>query len=603
MRVTNFSFLFVLLATACGIAPVLAQHVADEGACDADLAKLLVQQVVAESRTVAETDKRIKMLIRSAEFLWRSDPQTARDHLAEAYKVASDRFKEKGFEKKDRDGSMALVPDHRFEVIRAIAPKDPEWARRLIDELLKEAEKAAADRASADRLNEVQSIMSVALDSIETNPELSRYLFRRLMMKPLGHEWLYALYSIAGKDRRFADQLYSDLLRNYANETPRRFLFLSSYPFGGERILGIDKYMYGGSSDSPGLFANRELQMQFILAFFRRITLYAADPANHARPPEQYFRSEPIYMVSALRDLEPIVVERFPPLLQQFAEARARANAMLNDEMRKQLSDDTERTDQLAASLEDRLAEVEQADKEGRLTDRMVVQLVTWSTTDKTEEQFKRILPWLDKIEDRSTREATENYYWFLRSKLAVKEERFDDAEKFAAKVPTIEHRALLMFDTAKAKLKNISIAAEARQILGDVGRLARQADDSVSKARVLLGLVSVYEDMDHILAMEELSDAVKMINKLDDPDLLSDVVHQQIKGKDFAFYAVYTMPGYDLESTFKLVSKKDFSLSLSNARALNDKYFRTLAVLAVAQNCIDKPKPRGRTAVRQGLP
>ncbi len=597
MRFIKYGLLVILLIAAAHTAPVSAQQVQDDGACDADLAKLLVQQVVAESRTVAETDKRIKILIRSAEFLWRSDQQSARDYLAEAYKVASDNFKEKGRETKDRAGTISPVSDHRFEVIGAIAAKDPQWARRLMDELLKEAEKAASDRSSSDRLSEAREIMSIALANIESNSELSRYLLRRLMAKPLDSHWLYALCQIADKDRQFADQLYAELLRNYANETPRRFLFLSSYPFGGGRMLGIDKYMFGYSSDSPGLFANRELQAQFILAFFRRIVAYTADPANHGRPPEQYYRSEPLYMVSALRDLEPIIVERFPSLLQQFAEVRAQAHAMLNDEMRKQLSDDTERTDQLAASFEDRLAEVEQADKDGRLSDSMIANLVTWGTTDKTEEQFKKILPWLGKIEDRSLREAVENYYWFLRTKLAIKEERFDDAENFAAKVPTIEHRAVLMFDIAKGTLKNISIAAEARQILGDVGRLARQADDSVAKARVLLGLVSVYDGLDHVIAMEELSDAVKVINKLDGPDLLSGAVYQQIKGKAFMFYAMYSVPEYDLESTFNLISKNDFSLSLSNARALNDKYLRTLAVLAVAQNCIDKPKPRRRSA------
>ena len=42
----------------------------------------------------------------------------------------------------------------------------------------------------------------------------------------------------------------------------------------------------------------------------------------------------------------------------------------------------------------------------------------------------------------------------------------------------------------------------------------------------------------------------------------------------------------------FEDLSKKDFEMSLANAKALDDKYFRTLAVIAVATNCAKNAKP-----------
>lgn len=90
--------------------------------CNADFAKMLVEQQVAEGRTVAETDKRVRILIRSADFLWKFDEPTSREYFAEAYKVANDRLNEKGFERQEFPGGGIYVqlPDHRFEVLRAI---------------------------------------------------------------------------------------------------------------------------------------------------------------------------------------------------------------------------------------------------------------------------------------------------------------------------------------------------------------------------------------------------------------------------------------------------------------------------------------------------
>lgn len=68
--------------------------------CNADFAKLLVQQQVMEGKSVTDPVKRIKILNRSADFLWPFDEPTSRSYFAEAWKLADDRFKEKGFESK-----------------------------------------------------------------------------------------------------------------------------------------------------------------------------------------------------------------------------------------------------------------------------------------------------------------------------------------------------------------------------------------------------------------------------------------------------------------------------------------------------------------------
>ncbi|MEJ7846601.1 MAG: hypothetical protein WKF92_00765 [Pyrinomonadaceae bacterium] len=557
--------------------------------CNTEFARFLVDQQVAESKTVEETDKRIRILTRSADFIWKFDQPAAREYFTDAFKFATARFLEKGFESHTDKGLTMRAPDYRFEVIRAIAPKDAEWAKRLTEQLLKEYEKTAAERDPNNKLREIEEIMRIAHSSVKTNPDLSWYLFRRVMREPLDHHWYFAPFQVYKENKQFADALYIELLRNYANETPRRLLFLSAYPFASERIFGVDKYQFG-SNVPEDLTPNPGLQRQFIETFLRRVSTYTSDPENINRPPDQNRQPEPVYMISAIQELEPIIVERLPALIQKLSEAKAQINGMLSDEMRKILRDREKRNEALSLGFDERLELVEKADEEGKLTDAMIVNLITWGV--KAEDQFKRIEPWLDKIRDEKVRFESTNYFFFLRSKLAIKEKRFSEAQRFAAKVPEIEHRSILSFEIADTLLKNVNDSASVYSELTDVGKLARQTENSVAKAKVLLGLANIYEKVNHVFALDELSDAIKVINRLENPDMLSKSMYRQIQGKGFAFYAVFPTPNYDLESTFTELSKNDFEMSLSNAKSLEDKFFRTLAVLAVAKNCVNKPKP-----------
>lgn len=596
MKIPDRLLLFVLVLALSAAAfgqEAKVENTLQASGCNNEFAKFLVDQQVAESRSVVQTNKRVRILTRSADFLWKFDQPVARSYFTEAFKVATDHFAEKGFEEKqEKGGLLILEPDYRFEVIRAIAKKDGEWAKRLIEQLLKDYEKNAAERKIGDKNREISSTIFIAEESVKTNPELSWYLFRRIMKQPLDAHWMFTLYSVAGADRKFADALYGELLAVYRNETPRRLLFLGSYPFANPRRFGLDRYQYG-SSMPPNFQPNVQLQQRFLDVFLARIASYAADPANLNKAPEQYYSPEPLYMLTALQELEPYIIERFPQMLQRFTEARAQANGMMTEAMRKTAADREERNADLGSTFDQRLEELEKADSEGKLTDYMIVNLVSWSEKDRTEEQFAKVEPWLDKIVEEAARIQTVNYFWFLRSKLAVKEKRFEDARKFSLKVPEPDHRAILWFDIAEAQLKDLNEAASVYQTLTEVGQAARRSENSIAKARVLLGLASLYEKVNHTFALDELSDAVKVLNQLEDPDILSTSLRRSITGKGFGFFTTYGMPGYDMESTFRLLSKNDFDMPLSNARALDDKYLRTLAVIAVAQNCIDRPKPK----------
>ncbi|MEP7038499.1 MAG: hypothetical protein ABI891_09150 [Acidobacteriota bacterium] len=563
-------------------------------ACNPVFARQLVEQQVADGKSVADTEKRIKILLRSADFLWKFDEETARKYFAEAYSVAEKRFAEKGFEDKkiseSKSGFATMrMPDFRTEVIRAIAKKDGDWAKRLSEKLLKDYEAEIENRKNdLNKTRELGDLLNIAVESAKDNPQLSLYFFRQIMRYPLDYHWLWSLYGAAKENQSLTDQVYLEALNNYANESPRRMLFLAAYPFGNERIFGVDKYQFGTSAPAD-FMPNPKLQLQFLNTFFSRIDRFVNNPDDLNKPADEYRLPEITYIVSALQDIEPIIVQNFPNLFERFSNVKAKANAQMSAESRKDLEGREKSYEDYGSSFDERLKRLEKAESEGKLTDDMISGL---STGIKTEEAFAEFEPWLDKITDEKLRESTSEYFYFRRSELATKENRFDDARKYADKVGDIEHKAVLYFKIAEAQLKTVNQQYEANDILSEVSKLAAKADDSVEKAQVLLGLANIYEKFNHYNALTALGEAIRIVNKLENPDIFSTSTFSVIKGKSFAHYAVFNTPGFNLETAFEEISKKDFEISLSNAQNLQDKYFRTLAVLAVAKNCVEnQPK------------
>jgi hypothetical protein len=570
---------------------------AENQACNQNFARALVEQQVSESKMVAETDKRIKMLLRAGDFLWKFDEATARKYFSEAFKVAADRYYEKKAEsqKKTTNQSGAFIiyePDYRMQVIRAIAQKDSEWSKKLTEQILAERQKASEEKSNTNNSGEINDLIQIAQDNVKTNPNLSRYLFRRLMNYPLDYYWYFALYGIAKENRQLADDLYSELLGRYANETPHRLLFLTAYPFVSERIFGLDKYRYG-TFIPENLTPNQGLQRQFLETFFRRTSLFANNPDEFTRPPDQYRQPEVLYLVSAFEDIEPYVLQNFPDLLQRFSEVKAQANSLLNAQNRQDLEKRQKENKKLGMGFEEKLKLLEEADSEGKLTDAMIIGLVTWG--ERTEEEFKLLAWWLEKIQDEKARRQTINYFYFKRSERARKDKRFDEAKKYAEKVEEIDHGAVLYFELAKEQLQDANQSAQVSETLYEVSKMAQKSPDSIAKVQVLLGLAAIYEKVNHASALDLLGEAVKVINKLENPDIFTNFISRQIITKDYSFVASISAPGYNLESTFQEISKKDFELSLAHANSLNDKYFRTLAVIAVAKNCVQNAPKKAR--------
>lgn len=557
--------------------------------CDALSAKQLVEQQVDEGKSVEETDKRLKIYLRAADFSWKLDEQTARKYFVEAVNFAEKRFNHKGLENEtSKRGKFSIITsttDYRTIVIQAIAKRDGAWAKTLSEKLLKDYEADVENRKNPyEKTRELSALLQIAVEAADTNPDLSLHFFRRVMQYPLDQHWYRTLYWTAEKNRPLTDQIYSELLRVYATESPRKLLFLSAYPFASNRTFGVDKNQ-DFAVVPASVSANENLQIQFLNTFFNRIDKFSNDANELYKTPEANRLPEISYIVSALQDIEPIILQKYPRLLQRFNNVKVKANGLLSGEARNDMEGRQKMSERNNLSFDERIKELEEADPADKFADYRIVSLISDA---KKEEDYEKLESWIEKIKKEQTRADARNYFYFLRSKFATEENRLIEAEDFAEEVSELQLRSILLFDISEKQLKSDYRQNEAESILLKVSKLTRKAKPSVEKAQVLLGLANMFEKVNHAYALDELGEAVRTINQLENPNIFASSIQQIIVGDQFTMYASFYTPGFNMEKAFSEIGKNDFQLSLAHAKSFDDRYFRTLAVLAVAGNCVN---------------
>lgn len=558
--------------------------------CDPLLAQQIVEQQASESKVVTETDKRIKILIKIADFLWISDTVSARKYFNEAFKIANERFQHKGFEKTEDKRLFTMLPDYRFEVIKAVAKRDSELAKQFTEIVLKnyeeDKEKSKRDEYNAHR--EINELTSIIHELASNNPSLALTLSRRLMKYPLTYSWYFSLFAIAENNRGLADQIYTELLINYRNADIFRLLYLSAYPFGNERIFGIERFTIG-TSIPKNFQSNQELQKQFLNIFLQKVVQLT--PENTVTSASTGI-SEANSAFYALNEMEPIVLTQLPEFNQSFSQTKIHISSIVSNIELETANKREDFNKRFALTFDERLERLEKLDEEGKLTDRTIIELLI---SAKKSEDFEKGKTWLDKIKDEKARQDTSTYFYYLYSKNDVAERRYDDARKHSEKIVKIDHQAIIYFDIAEKIFKETQNKSDAVDALLEVEKIAKKSPDSVSKTQIFLALANIYSRFDNFNALDALSNAVKTVNKLENENIFTTFTGQQIITKDFSFFAGFSLPGFDLNTVFYAFSKSDFQTSLTFAQSFSDKYYRTLAILAVVKDCELNTKPKSK--------
>ncbi len=575
----------------------LAQNEAAPSKCDATRAFLLIDQQLEEAKKIEATNKKIAVMIRAADLLWKAKESQARKIFAEAFDLAEQHFKEKGDES-IRDGrSLTLLPDQRFLVMQAIARRDGGWAKqlaaRISEETRKQAEATASEaknKTSEGYQQKVEDkLLQMAISTAATDPQTAAAFIRSTFSYPLSSSIARALYEILNVNQPVADQLYQEAVRNYAQAPINEFLLLAAYPFQRERNIGAEMYMSGfgkPNSQTP----NAALQRLFIETLMRRAEATL-------KLPEQpisgvYKLPEISQLIIALEHLESIAAQYQPAYVERLVELKTFLNGALTPEMRQALGQIKNQHDDIALRQDsngDAFAKYsDQAEREANPENRerpLAFAVMGASTTINLD----MVLSLIRKIDDEKLRQQLLTFTYFKRTQQAIKDGDFFQASQLVKQVEQLDLRAYLAYEIAAAALKKENEKPRARDTLDEVLLLAYKAPHTNEKARTLLGVVFLYAKIEPLRAFEVMTEAVKTINNLDNPNFSTGYVQQKIEGKYFSSFHSYEVEGFDLEKVFRLLAPLDFEGALYRARSFDDRAQRSLAILSLAASCLEE--------------
>jgi tetratricopeptide (TPR) repeat protein len=554
--------------------------------CARENALGLIEQQIDATKTFGDSVQRITVLIRAADLLWLYKQKKARGTFAEAFELAAQNFKQNGDEPR-RVGRAGLVetPDQRYVVIRAVARRDPAWARELTEQMLKkdreEAAEATGKKPEAD-MRTADKLLDNAISFLASDVNYARSFAMASLRYPATMRLTMFVYKFAEVNQREADRFYQQALAVYSDKPVREFLYLAAYPFGFNDTG--DMPWMGPYSVPTAFVPNGSLQRAFVQALLRRAQQSLQLPLDESDNYNGFPGTGHILQV--LTRVEPQVQEAQPDLIGAVEQVRNDLLSTLSAEHQSTFLRPEPSRDSAPKKTFDE--QIEAAQKEPNVNKRDELMVTAILNAVQTE-IVDHIVNTADKIADSNLRQQLLDWFYFVSAQKAIKDKRLDEAGKLASKVQELDQRAYLYSEIAKESLQRIENQNQARELLEEIVNTASNASNTVVTARTLLAAAYLYLKIDHNRAISILGDAVKSINRLDSPDFSKQSLIRKIEGRNFARYAVFKTPGFDPENAFREMGRITFDDALSQASGFTDKSLRALTTLVLADLCLQR--------------
>lgn len=560
--------------------------------CNPENAFAILERQTAATKTFDDQVERIAVLIRAADLLWPLQQENARAVFTEAFELAKQHYKEKG-DDPSREGHflMISVPDQRFVVIQAIAKRDLAWAKKLIAEILNEQQLEAREKNDKNARQEktAEKLLGLASTLAASDQPAALSFARSSLQYPATMYLPLFLYRLSEIDHVASYQFYQEALAAYSRSPMPRLLYLSSYPFGNNREVG-EMPGYTIYKVPTGFAPNPNLQRLFVQVLLNRVQQRLAEPAETLAGGDI---SEAGQMWLALTRLEKQILHSLPDLAPKVEQAKSSLFPLLSQRSQGQVA---RIISEQSAPIKNFSDQVEEAEKNPNV-DRRDQQLVFAVTRASTNDELDLVLRVVDKISDSAVRAQLLNWIYFSRTQTAIKNKQLTEARKLAAKVAELDQRGYLYFQIAEQTLKESVDQTQAREMLEEVVDNAAKAPATLVTARTQLGAAYLYTKIDLNRAIAVLGDAVKSINRLEQPDFSRQFVMRKIEGKTFGSFASFQTPGFDPEKTFRELGKSDFDGTLYQASNFTNKFLRARTSLALIEPCLQQPEQMKKKA------
>lgn len=562
--------------------------------CTRDNALDIIKQQLDVAKTLSYPFQRVMVLIRAADLLWPHQQDRARAILTEAFELATELEKENA-ERGPRSVILRMrYPDQRHVVIRAVAKRDPRWAKELTRQLLRLGD-ASPTRDSFSDLLTAERLLDSARILITTDVNAAVDLARYSLQYRGSAGLTRFLYALARVNRRAADEFYSLALMAYAKKPVGEFLYLQAYPFGLPTSLNTPVFAY---YEVPPYLPATELSWYLRRQFVTLIVLRAQraleeppDDRDNYRGPSGLVMPPTVNLLQSLMELEPHVKGPLLDLLPAVTQAREKLLVSLSAEMQKLLLQPGREISLPPTNNFDE--EIEAALKVPDVNRRENL-IATAVLDDRSNSQpLEKVLATIEKIVDANVREQLVDLICFRRAMVMINARQYGEAEKLISRVKGHEQRAYLYTEIAKGLLNNHQVG-DASEFLDQAISEAKKAGVTIFAARTLLTASSLYAKLDLNRSISVLTDAINSINKIEDPDFVRDDQSKEIvaarpggRSGDYLFH--YYMPGLDPQTAIGHMAKVDFDTALAQSNALTDKLQRSLSTLALAEVCLER--------------
>lgn len=559
--------------------------------CDEQRAVALVRQQAEEAKSFEASSGQIGVLVKAADLLWTRDEEAARGFFAAAFDLATKYYRQRGDEQQTEGRIAIVMPDQRFEVMRAVGRRDSAWARRLaeqtVEDSARESESAKQPSTGLPSQGMSDKLVQLAYDLLDTDRAAALAVARNSFRHPAGLYLPTLLYKLAETDRAAADQLFREALAAYVESgTTHDLSYLSIYAFGiSEPFSRVRAHMH---YEAPkGFKLDPALAELFTRALLARTELLIRTPDQFA-PGDDAQQWETTQVYTALVQLERIAGERAPQLRERIADARARAESAFGQRASAAAESYLKPGDVIGQ--QDTFDKMAESAERAATPERRDGQTAVTIHAAKTLEHLTRLEQLAEKVSDPQVRRQLTIWLNARRAQLLARDGLFDEARRAADRVDELDLRSVLYFEIAREAIKRLEDKTRARELLDAVASAANSAPNTAIKARTQLGVAHLLANFDSLRAVEVLADAVKTVNTLDNPDLAASYVLQRIEGKGFSTYGAITVPGFRLENSFSEAGARDFEGALLAARKLSDRVLRATATIGLASRCLERP-------------
>jgi hypothetical protein len=554
-----------------------------------------IRQQIDVTKTIDDSTRRVAVLVRAADLLWSVQQEKARAVFTEAFELAA-RSERENEQKAPRSIVLRMqTADQRYVVIRAVAKRDSAWAKELTRQMLKQDTQDDEVSSARDSFKEVliaERLLDSASQLISTDINAALDLARGSLNYPASSGLTRFLYRLAEVNQQGSDQFYGQALAVYGDRPMREFLYLQAYPLALPESM--DTPIFASYAVPSNFVTSQSLQRRFVEAMLRRAQQALEAPLDEGDNYRNvYGKSTPgvAHLLQSLMRIEPQVRASLPDLSAPVSQAREKLLVSLSVDTQKQLSQPGRDVSTTPEQSFDE--QIELAQKLPNVNDREDLIATTVLSAASDKQSLASVIQAIDKISNSNVRGPLLEWIYFRRATTAVKERKFEEAEKISSQVEGEEQRAYLHTEIARGLLSRSDTQTHARAVLDVAINEANKAGMTIFAARSLLTASNLYTKIDLGRSISVLADAINCINHLEAPDFSSNdqtlVKKVERKGKPGQYGIRFYMPGLDPESAFRELAKVDFNDALTQTVAFTDKFQRAMTTLAVADVCIQE--------------